>query len=249
MPRTLKNTAPQLAVNESSPGFGWVDGLVLLALMGLLWSALHFGKGMLVHFDAASVPQVDTSPSQVPYYAGRTLLRMWIAFACSLFFAFSVGYLEAKNRAARAIILPALDVLQSVPVLGFLSATVAGSMALFPGRSVTARWLASNPVRHARKMEGRGLQTQGIGMHRGLVPDQVDHHGVAAHDDMAHRLAVRSQVHEGAWLEQGHVVVSRWIHENAAPSAMVAKWLTCGPARTAWPMVAPIPVQQRPCRR
>ncbi len=133
MPRTLKNPAPQLAVNESRPGFGWVDGLVLLALMGLLWSALHFGKGMLVHFDAASVPQVDTSPSQIPYYAGRTLLRMWIAFACSLFFAISVGYLAAKNRAARAIILPALDVLQSVPVLGFLSATVAGFMALFPG--------------------------------------------------------------------------------------------------------------------
>ena len=58
---------------------------------------------------------------------------MWIAFGFSLFFAIALGYLAAKNLAARAVILPALDVLQSVPVLGFLSATVAGFMALFPG--------------------------------------------------------------------------------------------------------------------
>ena len=45
---------------------------------------------------------------------------MWIAFGFSLFFAIALGYLAAKNQAARAVILPALDVLQSVPVLGFL---------------------------------------------------------------------------------------------------------------------------------
>jgi NitT/TauT family transport system permease protein len=129
----MKSTAPRLAVNEEPRGFGWIDALVLLALMGLLWSALHFGKGMLVHFDPASEPALDTSASQIPYYAGRTLLRMWVAFSFSLFFAIATGYLAAKNRAARAVILPALDVLQSVPVLGFLSATVTAFMALFPG--------------------------------------------------------------------------------------------------------------------
>lgn len=129
----MKSTAPHLAVQEERRGFGWVDALVLLGLMGLLWSALHFGRGMLVHFDPASAPQVDASASLIPYYAGRTLLRMWIAFGFSLSFAVAVGYLAAKSRAARAVILPALDVLQSVPVLGFLSATVAGFMALFPG--------------------------------------------------------------------------------------------------------------------
>ena len=129
----MKSTAPGLAINEERPGFGWTDALVLLALMGLLWSALHFGKGMLVRFDPASAPQLDANPGQIPYYAGRTLLRMWIAFGFSLFFAILLGYLAAKNRIARGIILPALDVLQSVPVLGFLSATVAGFMALFPG--------------------------------------------------------------------------------------------------------------------
>ena len=129
----MKSTSPQLAINGSSPGFTWVDGLVLLTLFGVLWSVIHFGQGMLVAFNPASVPELDFSTSQIPYYAGRTLLRMWIAFCFSLFFAISLGYLAAKNAAARTVILPALDILQSVPVLGFLSATVAGFMALFPG--------------------------------------------------------------------------------------------------------------------
>jgi NitT/TauT family transport system permease protein len=129
----MKSTSPQLVVGNKQPNFTWVDGLVLLTLLGLLWSVMHFGQGMLVAFNPASVPELDFSTAQIPYYAGRTLLRMWIAFCFSLFFAISLGYLAAKNSAARSVILPALDVLQSVPVLGFLSATVAGFMALFPG--------------------------------------------------------------------------------------------------------------------
>ena len=129
----MKSLAPQLVVDQHRPRFTWVDGLVLAVVFGLFWSAMHFGRGMLVAFDPAGVPELDFSTSQIPYYAGRTLLRMWIAFAFSLFFAISLGYLAAKSRAARSVILPALDVLQSVPVLGFLSATVAGFMALFPG--------------------------------------------------------------------------------------------------------------------
>ena len=129
----MKSTSPQLAVGNHQPGFSWVDGLVLLSLFGVLWSFMHFGRGMLVAFNPAAVSEADFSTSQIPYYAGRTLLRMWIAFSLSLFFAIALGYVAAKNALARAVILPALDVLQSVPVLGFLSATVAGFMALFPG--------------------------------------------------------------------------------------------------------------------
>jgi len=129
----MKSTSPQLAVEAVQPSFTKADGIVLLAIFGLLWSVMHFGQGMLVTFDPAKMPALDTSTSQIPYYAGRTLLRMWIAFGFSLLFAISLGYLAAKSTLARTFILPALDVLQSVPVLGFLSATVAGFMALFPG--------------------------------------------------------------------------------------------------------------------
>ncbi|HTT10739.1 MAG TPA: ABC transporter permease subunit [Burkholderiaceae bacterium] len=125
--------APQLRAIEAPRTFGWVDVVVMVAVFGILWSALHFGKGMLVHFDPLAVQPIDASLRLIPYYAGRTLLRMWIAFAFSLSFAITVGYIAARSRRARAFILPALDVLQSVPVLGFLSATVAAFMALFPG--------------------------------------------------------------------------------------------------------------------
>ena len=63
----MKSTSPNLIVNNScKPGFTWVDGLTLLALFGVLWSVIHFGKGMLVAFDPASVPALDFSTSQIP---------------------------------------------------------------------------------------------------------------------------------------------------------------------------------------
>ena len=86
-----------------------------------------------VHFDESQSTEISTNILNIPYYAGRTVLRMWVALGFSLLFTFAVGYVAAKNRIARAIILPALDILQFVPVLGFLSITVTGFMALFPG--------------------------------------------------------------------------------------------------------------------
>jgi hypothetical protein len=129
----MKLLATQLGAAESKRSFTWIDLLVLIGLFGLLWSILHFGSGMVVHFDESQSLKISTSIRHIPYYAGRTLLRMWIAFGWSLIFTFAVGYAAAKSRIARAIILPVLDICQSVPVLGFLSVTVTGFMALFPG--------------------------------------------------------------------------------------------------------------------
>jgi NitT/TauT family transport system permease protein len=129
----MKSTATQLGATDGKKGFSWIDIIVLVGVLGLLWSVQHFGRGMIVHFDESKSTEISTDIRQIPYYAGRTLLRMWMAFGCSLLFTFGVGYAAAKNRLARSIILPALDILQSVPVLGFLSITVTGFMALFPG--------------------------------------------------------------------------------------------------------------------
>jgi NitT/TauT family transport system permease protein len=129
----METRRPSLSVPGSQQAFSWVDLVVFLGLLGVFWAVMHFGRGMLVHFDEnADNAEISSSLSWIPYYAGRTLLRMWIAFGFSLLFTFSVGYLAAKSLTARAFILPALDILQSVPVLGFLSATVTGFMALFP---------------------------------------------------------------------------------------------------------------------
>jgi NitT/TauT family transport system permease protein len=129
----LKLPSIQLEVAEVRRSFTWVDFVILVGVFGFCWTVLHFGKGMIVHFDENQSPAISTDIRNIPYYAGRTVLRMWIAFGFSLLFTFVVGYAAAKNRVARSIILPALDILQSVPVLGFLSITVTGFMALFPG--------------------------------------------------------------------------------------------------------------------
>lgn len=76
---------------------------------------------------------ISLDPVKLPFYASRTVLRMFIALALSVFFTFIVGALAAKNRRAEQIIIPAIDILQSVPVLSFLSITVTGFIHLFPG--------------------------------------------------------------------------------------------------------------------
>jgi NitT/TauT family transport system permease protein len=129
----MKLPAIQLEAGEKRRSFTWVDLVILIGVFGFCWTVLHFGKGMIVHFDENQEQAISTDIRNIPYYAGRTVLRMWIAFGVSLLFTFGVGYAAAKNRIARSIILPALDILQSVPVLGFLSITVTGFMALFPG--------------------------------------------------------------------------------------------------------------------
>ena len=113
--------------------FSWVDLVVLVAVFVLLWALVVLGGDMRVQFDELHPPAVSLDPWMVPYYTARTVLRMLIAFAASLAFTFAWGYAAAKYRRARKVMLPILDILQSVPVLGFLSVTVTGFLALFPG--------------------------------------------------------------------------------------------------------------------
>jgi NitT/TauT family transport system permease protein len=130
----MKLSVTQLGAAESKKGFTWIDLVVLIGLFGLLWSILQFGSGMMVRFDASSQSlPISTNIRHIPYYAGRTLLRMWIAFAFSLIFTFTVGYVAAKNKIARSFILPFLDIMQSIPVLSFLTIFVTFFVSLFPG--------------------------------------------------------------------------------------------------------------------
>ena len=113
--------------------FQLLDAAVLFLLFVFFYSILKLGAGMVVPFSAANQPVVDLAPSALPYYAGRSLLRMFLAFGASLLFTVVYAYLAARNSVARAILIPLLDILQSIPVLGFLSATILAFMALFPG--------------------------------------------------------------------------------------------------------------------
>lgn len=77
--------------------------------------------------------QISLAPSHLPWYALRTVSRMFIALIFSLLFTFTIGTLAAKNRHAERVIIPFIDVMQSVPVLALLAITVTGFIALFPG--------------------------------------------------------------------------------------------------------------------
>jgi len=113
--------------------FGWIDLVVIVAMVVLLWSLVVLSGDMRVRFDALNPPALSLDVALIPYYTARTVLRMFVAFAAALLFTLVYGYIAAKNARARIVMLPLLDILQSVPVLGFLSVTVTGFLALFPG--------------------------------------------------------------------------------------------------------------------
>ncbi|MEV5125754.1 ABC transporter permease subunit [Streptomyces decoyicus] len=111
----------------------WVDVVVAAAVLVMLYLVLRVGQGTTVRFSTGQSVKVDTDPSQLPYDAARSLLRMFIALAASTVFTFVYAYAAAKSRRLERILIPALDILQSVPVLGFLTVAVTGFLALFPG--------------------------------------------------------------------------------------------------------------------
>lgn len=114
--------------------FGLADIAVILGTIALLALIGRLGADMMVHFAPPEVsPEIDLDPRNLPYYAGRSTLRMFIALAFSTLFTLIYGYIAARSRRAERIMIPLLDILQSVPVLGFLSITVTGFIALFPG--------------------------------------------------------------------------------------------------------------------
>ncbi|MCB1256559.1 MAG: ABC transporter permease subunit [Microthrixaceae bacterium] len=109
------------------------DVVVALAVMVMLYGIVRVGRGTAVSFAPETNRSIDTAVRNLPYYAARSLLRMFIALAASLVFSFVYAYAAARSRRAGKVLIPALDILQSVPILGFLSITVTGFIALFPG--------------------------------------------------------------------------------------------------------------------
>lgn len=85
---------------------------------------------------------VTLDPAALPGYALRTALRMLAAMALSLLFTLTYATLAAKSRRAETILIPLLDILQSVPILGFISVTVTFFLSLTPGRALGAEFAA-----------------------------------------------------------------------------------------------------------
>ncbi len=116
------------------PGLRLVDLVVFAALLALLFGLLRLAPGLNAPFLPKTAPSyVSTDPADLPYYAVRSLLRMFIALILSVLFTFVYAEAAARLRRAEKVLIPILDILQSVPVLGFLTVTVTAFINLFPG--------------------------------------------------------------------------------------------------------------------
>lgn len=112
----------------------WVD-LVLIAVLvaaayGIVAAASRWAAPM-----TPSV-EIDLSPRALPSYAGLSTLRMALAYLLSLVFSLVYGRIAASSRQAEQLLVPLLDILQSIPILSFLPAVVLGLVALFPRRDL-----------------------------------------------------------------------------------------------------------------
>jgi NitT/TauT family transport system permease protein len=111
-----------------------VDLSLLMAGLGLVVLIADLGSQMAVSFHpSARQAGLDLAPIHLPYYAARSLLRMFIGLTISLLIGVGVGSLTARSAVAERLVLPVVDVLQSVPVLGFLAVIVPFFLGLFPG--------------------------------------------------------------------------------------------------------------------
>ncbi|MGD0634118.1 MAG: ABC transporter permease subunit [Beijerinckiaceae bacterium] len=114
------------------------DLIAFPLIFGVLALLVIGAKSTFGPIEAIKTAPISLDPTMLPGYAVRTVLRMLAAMVASLLFTLIYGTLAAKSRRAETILIPILDVLQSVPILGYISFTVIFFMNLFPGRVLGA---------------------------------------------------------------------------------------------------------------
>src|ERR1700761_4958980 len=125
---------PERLRSKFLASFRPADLAVGLGTLALLYVAARVGAESLVRFHPPDIiPQISLDPRNLPNYAARSTLRMFIALLLSTLFPVVYGSAAARSPGAERVQVPLLDILQSVPVLGFLSVTVTAFIALFHG--------------------------------------------------------------------------------------------------------------------
>ena len=114
------------------------DIVALILVIGAMVLIVYGGKQTTLPLSSLDVAPVSLDPSHLPLYALRTTMRMLLAIVCSIIFTFIYAAVAAKSRRAEMVLIPLLDILQSVPILGFLTFTVVFFMNLFPGNVMGA---------------------------------------------------------------------------------------------------------------
>jgi NitT/TauT family transport system permease protein len=110
------------------------DVVALVLVIGAMVLLVYGGEQTTLPLSALETSPVSLDPANLPLYALRTTMRMLLAIVCSIVFTLVYATLAAKSRRAEIVLIPLLDILQSVPILGFLTFTVAFFLNLFPGQ-------------------------------------------------------------------------------------------------------------------
>ena len=131
-PRNLLTFSPRADV--ARPKLGLADVAIGLGMLTTLYVVSRVGAESFVRFSPPDIiPSINLDPHNLPNYAARSTLRMFIALGLSTIFTFVYAYTAARSAKAERLLVPLLDILQSIPVLGFLSVTVTAFIALFRG--------------------------------------------------------------------------------------------------------------------
>jgi NitT/TauT family transport system permease protein len=118
------------------------DAVAVVLVIGVVVFLGEASRGLLEPLSRLQATPLSLDPANLPRYAARTTLRMFVALVLSLLFTFTYATWAAKSPRAGRLLVPILDILQSVPILGFISITVVFFMSLAPGRVLGAEFAA-----------------------------------------------------------------------------------------------------------
>ena len=119
---------------EFRPGWDYRDIFLLLALLTIIFGIISTAAKFSGSYDYKL--QIETSLKVLPAYTAQTLLRMAAAYCFSLVFTLVYAYIAYRSKLASLVLIPLLDILQSIPVLSFLPGVVLALIAIFPGQRI-----------------------------------------------------------------------------------------------------------------
>jgi NitT/TauT family transport system permease protein len=131
-----------ISVTERRLSFSRWDLVAVLLVLGVMVFLAEASRHLLAPLSELKMTPISLDPANLPEYAARTTLRMLAALVLSLVFTFTYATLAARNKHAELVLVPLLDILQSVPILGFISVTVVFFLSLAPGRVLGAEFAA-----------------------------------------------------------------------------------------------------------
>ena len=111
-----------------------IDIGVFVSVFAVVYGVYSIGHSWLGPVKAEA--EISQDPRSLPLYALYSVVRILVAYALSLVFALVYGYVAAKSRRAEMVLIPLLDILQSIPVLSFLPGVMLAMVALFPSRQL-----------------------------------------------------------------------------------------------------------------